>query len=83
MPAPREGPDETWPGREVAIAQHLVTLIRACYICRHMRLSLVIAILLAMAAGGAESPPEQNTAWVPDARLFYESDTRAYYRPCG
>jgi hypothetical protein len=48
-----------------------------------MRLSLVIAILLALAAGGAESPPAQDTAWVPDARLFYESDTRAYYRPCG
>lgn len=47
-----------------------------------MRLSSVIAILLAMAATGAESPPAP-VAWAPDARLFYESDTRAYYRPCG
>jgi hypothetical protein len=49
-----------------------------------MRLSFVVAILLAMAAGGAEAPPAPAPdAWAPDARLFYESDTRAYYRPCG
>jgi len=49
-----------------------------------MRLSFVIAILLAMAAGGAETPPATtDPTWHPDARLFYESDTRAYYRPCG
>jgi hypothetical protein len=48
-----------------------------------MRLSFLFAILLALAAGGAESPPAPDASWVPDARLFYESDTRAYYRPCG
>jgi len=53
----------------------------AIFILR-MRPSLVFAILLALAAGGAESPPAP-TEPLPDARLFYESDTRAYYRPCG
>jgi len=49
-----------------------------------MRLVPVMAILLALAAGGAETPPAPAPdAWAPDARLFYESDTRAYYRPCG
>jgi hypothetical protein len=48
-----------------------------------MRLLLTIAILVAMAAGGAETPPNPELAWTPDARIFYESDTRAYYRPCG
>jgi hypothetical protein len=47
-----------------------------------MRLSFVFAIVLAMAAGGAEAPPTPPQP-LPDARLFYESDTRAYYRPCG
>jgi hypothetical protein len=46
-----------------------------------MRYLLTIAILLALVAGGAEAPPEAT--WTPDARIFYESDTRAYYRPCG
>jgi hypothetical protein len=46
-----------------------------------MRFSLAIAILLALAAAGAQAPPEPD--WAPDARLVYESDTRAYYRPCG
>jgi len=45
-----------------------------------MRPSLVFAILLALAAGGAESPPAP-TEPLPDARLFYESDTRAYSGP--
>jgi hypothetical protein len=48
-----------------------------------MRLSLPLAILLALAAAGAQAPPAPQTGWQPDARLFYESDTRAYYRPCG
>jgi len=48
-----------------------------------MRLSLFIAVLLAIVTGGAEAPPAPVDAWKPDARLFYESDTRAYYRPCG
>ena len=50
-----------------------------------MRFTLLIAILLALAAGGAESqsPIPQDAGWAPDARLFYESDSRAYYRPCG
>ena len=47
-----------------------------------MRISTVIAVVLALAALGAESPPA-DTSWLPDARIFYESDTRAYYRPCG
>jgi hypothetical protein len=48
-----------------------------------MRFLTVIAILLALAAGGAQAPSPPEEDWVPDARLVYESDTRAYYRPCG
>lgn len=54
-----------------------------------MRFTLVLAVLLAIAAGGAEAPPAPapapapTTSWEPDARIVYESDTRAYYRPCG
>ena len=54
-----------------------------------MRFLTVIAVLLALAAGGAEAPPASTpapagtTGWEPDARIVYESDTRAYYRPCG
>lgn len=46
-----------------------------------MRHLTTIAVLLALAAGGAQAP--STPEWVPDARLVYESDTRAYYRPCG
>ena len=48
-----------------------------------MRSTLVFAILLALAAAGAQSPPVTEPLPDPDARLVYESDTRAYYRPCG
>jgi hypothetical protein len=47
-----------------------------------MRYLTTIAVLLALAAGGAQAP-DTSPAWSPDARLVYESDTRAYYRPCG
>jgi hypothetical protein len=47
-----------------------------------MRYLTTIAVLLALAAGGAQAP-ETAPEWAPDARLVYESDTRAYYRPCG
>ena len=48
-----------------------------------MRSFWIIAVLLALAAGGAQAPPAPDGAGEPDARLVYESDTRAYYRPCG
>jgi len=67
---------------ETSPYQRLVAPGGACYIRGYMRLLSAIAILLAMAATGAESPAAPD-AWAPDARLFYESDTRAYYRPCG
>lgn len=49
---------------------------------------LVATIVL----GGADAPPSKppttalvlpDAPWTPDVRLVYESDTRAYYRPCG
>lgn len=45
------------------------------------RLTLV-AVLLAAVFGSAQTPPPAATP-EPDVRLVYESDTRAYYRPCG
>ena len=48
-----------------------------------MRHLSTIAVLLALAAAGAQSPPVSEPLPDPDARLVYESDTRAYYRPCG
>ncbi|HEX6790609.1 MAG TPA: hypothetical protein VF247_04795 [Candidatus Krumholzibacteria bacterium] len=49
-----------------------------------MRHLSTIAVLLALAAAGAQSPPATDPPLpAPDARLVYESDTRAYYRPCG
>lgn len=48
-----------------------------------MRFLSIFAVLLAVAAGGAQAPSAPTDEWVPDARLVYESDTRAYYRPCG
>ena len=48
-----------------------------------MRFLTTIAVLLALAAGGAQTPSDTTPEFAPDARLVYESDTRAYYRPCG
>lgn len=61
-----------------------------------MRLPVVIAMVLAVLAllGAAQAPapqdaatskpePVQTAPWPADLRLVYESDTRAYYRPCG
>lgn len=48
-----------------------------------MRHLTTIAVLVALAAGGAQTPPSTEPVPAPDARLVYESDTRAYYRPCG
>jgi hypothetical protein len=48
-----------------------------------MRILSILSVLLALAAGGAQAPSTTDDAWTPDARLVYESDTRAYYRPCG
>ena len=45
------------------------------------RLTLAAA-LVAVVFGSAQAPPPAP-APEPDARLVYESDTRAYYRPCG
>lgn len=42
----------------------------------------VAAALLAALFGFAQSP-SQPVPPEPDLRLVYESDTRAYYRPCG
>jgi hypothetical protein len=45
------------------------------------RITLVFSLLatvLAMAQPESDAPLEE-----PDVRLVYESDTRAYYRPCG
>jgi hypothetical protein len=44
---------------------------------------LAVAVLLIAAVSGfAQAPPTEAPA-EPDVRLVYESDTRAYYRPCG
>jgi hypothetical protein len=43
---------------------------------------LLVAALVAAALGSAQSPPPTGQP-EPDVRLVYESDTRAYYRPCG
>jgi hypothetical protein len=32
---------------------------------------------------GAAQAPDPAPGWDPTVRLVYESDTRAYYRPCG
>jgi 2',3'-cyclic-nucleotide 2'-phosphodiesterase (5'-nucleotidase family) len=60
-----------------------------------MRAGTGIALLLvaSFALGSAQAPPSTPPAapapalpeapWKPDVRLVYESDTRAYYRPCG
>ncbi|HXV13905.1 MAG TPA: hypothetical protein VEC56_06830, partial [Candidatus Krumholzibacteria bacterium] len=61
-----------------------------------MRLWTGIATVFAVALGmgAAQAPPSDppkpnpavatpNAPWQPDVRLVYESDTRAYYRPCG
>ncbi len=42
----------------------------------------LVAVLLAAVFGSAQSPPPAAPP-EPDVRLIYESDTRAYYRPCG
>lgn len=43
----------------------------------------VAASLLAAALAAAQTPPETQKTPEPDVRLVYESDTKAYYRPCG
>jgi 2',3'-cyclic-nucleotide 2'-phosphodiesterase (5'-nucleotidase family) len=61
-----------------------------------MRIRTLIGVGLAAVAvlGAAQTSPPDPTrpdslaaasgpAWEPDFRLIYESDTRAYYRPCG
>ena len=61
-----------------------------------MRLPIGIAMVLAALAllGAAQAPapqdaatstpePVQTAPWPADLRVIYESDTRAYYRPCG
>ncbi|HEU4929626.1 MAG TPA: multiheme c-type cytochrome [Candidatus Krumholzibacteria bacterium] len=61
-----------------------------------MRLPIAIGMGLAVLAllGAAEAPAPQEPStsvpqefqtapWPADLRLLYESDTRAYYRPCG
>lgn len=48
-----------------------------------MRGLLTIILLLAVLATGAAQPTDPAPGWDPNVRLFYESDTRAYYRPCG
>ncbi len=61
-----------------------------------MRLRTLASIGLAAAfgLGAAQTPPSEpakpaasvvlpDAPWQPDVRLVYESDTRAYYRPCG
>lgn len=61
-----------------------------------MRLAtlIVIGLVAVIAIGAAQAPPAEdpkapasvvipNAPWKPDVRLVYESDTRAYYRPCG
>jgi hypothetical protein len=42
----------------------------------------LVAVLLAAVFGSAQTPPPSAPP-EPDVRLIYESDTRAYYRPCG
>ncbi len=51
---------------------------------RFLRIAPFLAVLAA-AYGFAQSPPETagEAPPEPDVRLVYESDTRAYYRPCG
>jgi hypothetical protein len=43
----------------------------------------LVAVLLAAVFGSAQAPPPPSAPPEPDVRLVYESDTRAYYRPCG
>jgi hypothetical protein len=47
-----------------------------------MRVLLPTLVLVSILLGAAQAP-EETPAWAPDLLLFYESDTRAYYRPCG
>lgn len=54
---------------------------------------IVFVLAASFVLGGAEAPPSTQphspayvapeAPWKPDVRLVYESDTRAYYRPCG
>lgn len=55
-------------------------------------ITLLVAGLALVGAAQAPSPqdaatstpePVQTAPWPADLRLLYESDTRAYYRPCG
>lgn len=47
-----------------------------------MRILLPILVLCALLLGAMQAPVEAP-GWEPTVRLVYESDTRAYYRPCG
>ncbi len=49
---------------------------------RSSQRSVLVAALLAALSGLGQSPPPTAPP-EPDVRLVYESDTRAYYRPCG
>jgi hypothetical protein len=50
-----------------------------------MTLFWKISVLSVLAAASFGAAPASDPANLPepDVRLVYESDTRAYYRPCG
>jgi len=48
-----------------------------------MRTAFSTLIFLLLMAPGAAQTPEPAAPWEASVRLVYESDTRAYYRPCG
>jgi 2',3'-cyclic-nucleotide 2'-phosphodiesterase (5'-nucleotidase family) len=64
-----------------------------------IRTPIAVGFAIVVGLGAAQSPPPNTSkinssqpdslpsapapTWEPDFRLVYESDTRAYYRPCG